>query len=140
MLTTLVAQLASAFTFGVGGPWIKADLWQRFPRPAPTQEMAVTGECSLGRGDYRCASQRPRPQVHGPDPPLNRSFGPVTCPEGTASLHVPEQPSDLPGPRNRDSPSVRTSAVPPGVRDRKRAVKAVPRSGCRKRFVPLPCI
>ena len=49
--TTLVAQLASAFTFGVGGPWIKADLWQHFPRPAPTQEMAVTGECSLGRGD-----------------------------------------------------------------------------------------
>ena len=51
LATTLVAQLASAFTLGVGGPWIKADLWQRFPRLAPTQEMAVTGECSLGRGD-----------------------------------------------------------------------------------------
>ena len=49
--TTPVAQLVKAFTLGVGGLWIKADLWQRFPRPAPTQEMAVTGERSLSRGD-----------------------------------------------------------------------------------------
>ena len=49
-LTTPVTQLVCASHLDVAGLWINADLWQHFPRPAPTQEMAVTGKCSLGRG------------------------------------------------------------------------------------------
>ena len=39
--TTAVAQLVNAPLSYVGGPWIKAELCQSFPRPPPTQEMAV---------------------------------------------------------------------------------------------------
>ena len=39
--TTAVAQLVNAPLLYVGGLWIKAELCQSFPRPPPTQEMAV---------------------------------------------------------------------------------------------------
>ena len=56
-VTTPVVQFVGVFPLSMGGLGINADLWQHFPRPAPTQEMAVTVECSLGQ---HCASQHPQ--------------------------------------------------------------------------------
>ena len=70
--------------------------------------MAVTGQFLLGPMVNTVPSSARGCRKAGL---IRLSLGPLTCPQGTASLPVPKQATDSPNPINRNSTSVGTSTT-----------------------------